>query len=95
MLVRYDEINKFELENKLFLGDVISDLPPVTNFESRDAMPYGGEPKFQRLIGLKKDAMLGYSIDDPDTLHDVKYNHCPLQLNQDDYERTSQIPKKK
>ncbi|XP_042515218.1 putative DNA (cytosine-5)-methyltransferase CMT1 [Macadamia integrifolia] len=33
------------MENALLLEDAISNLPPVTNDESRDEMPYGKTPK--------------------------------------------------
>ncbi|KAK2968575.1 hypothetical protein RJ640_006766, partial [Escallonia rubra] len=55
--VDYDEGHEVELEKKVFLGDAISDLPPVKNDEARDSMAYMGEPEteFQRFIRLRKD----------------------------------------
>ncbi|KAK2969112.1 hypothetical protein RJ640_028576 [Escallonia rubra] len=93
--VDYDEGQKVDLEKKLFLGDAISDLPPVENDECRDSMAYGKEPatEFQRFIRLRKDEMPGGS-----TLGSSEhqlFDHRPLQLNEDDYLRVCQIPKKK
>ncbi|XP_074310562.1 DNA (cytosine-5)-methyltransferase CMT3-like [Silene latifolia] len=81
------------MEDKLFLGDAISDLPPVANNESRDVIPYGNEPdtNFQRFIRLTKDAMISAGTDMITTL----YDHRPLQLNIDDYQRVCRVPKKK
>ncbi|GAB2276959.1 DNA (cytosine-5)-methyltransferase cmt3 [Dionaea muscipula] len=87
--VAYDEGSTVKLEKKLLLGDAISDLPSVNNDESRDEMPYGNAPEgdFQRFIRLKKD-------DDSDLLNTL-YDHRPLPLNEDDYQRVCCIPKKK
>ncbi|GAB4835134.1 hypothetical protein Ancab_000043 [Ancistrocladus abbreviatus] len=95
--VAYDEGHSVPLEKKLFLGDAISDLPPVQNDESRDEMPYINSPEtgFQRFVRLKKDALFGSSTVDSDSLITVLYDHRPLQLNEDDYQRVCQIPKKK
>ncbi|KAL2556724.1 DNA (cytosine-5)-methyltransferase CMT3 [Forsythia ovata] len=96
-VVAYDESNNIELKNKLFLGDAISDLPPVENDEQRDIMPYGLEPKteFQRFIRLRKDEMSGCLKFDMDFSPHELNDHQPLQLNVDDYQRVRQIPKKK
>ncbi|KAK9273625.1 hypothetical protein L1049_018435 [Liquidambar formosana] len=87
--VAYDEGHKVELERKLLLKDAISDLPPVTNFEQRDEMPYGHAPQteFQRFIRLRND--------DSKPSKQLVYDHRPLELNTDDYERVCQIPKRK
>ncbi|XP_074292605.1 DNA (cytosine-5)-methyltransferase CMT3-like [Silene latifolia] len=81
------------LENKLFLGDAISDLPPVNNDETRDQILYRDEPKtdFQRFIRMTKDAMIGGGTEMITTL----YDHRPLQLNIDDYQRVCRVPKRK
>ncbi|KAM7255527.1 hypothetical protein ACFE04_008425 [Oxalis oulophora] len=42
-VVDFEEGQRLELRPRLYLGDAISDLPPVTNFEKRDEMPYKGE----------------------------------------------------
>ncbi|KAJ8565164.1 hypothetical protein K7X08_007740 [Anisodus acutangulus] len=85
--VAYEEGSKVKLKKELFLEDALSDLPPVENNEPRDEMPYTDEPKtdFQRFIRLKRDGTLGT----------VLYDHRPLLLNEDDYQRVCQIPKQK
>ncbi|XP_019162345.1 PREDICTED: DNA (cytosine-5)-methyltransferase CMT3-like [Ipomoea nil] len=84
--VAYDEGHGANLKKELFLGDAISDLPPVENNEKRDDMEYVDKPgsEFQQFIRLGRDGL-------PGTLHD----HCPLQLNDDDYQRVCHIPKAK
>ncbi|KAK9736049.1 hypothetical protein RND81_04G246600 [Saponaria officinalis] len=91
--VAYNQGHSIQLENKLFLGDAISDLPPVKNDESRDEIPYGKEPEteFQRFIRLKKEGMIGSGTELCTTL----YDHRPLQLNVDDYQRVCRVPKRK
>ncbi|KAH9611748.1 hypothetical protein KSS87_012087 [Heliosperma pusillum] len=91
--VGHEEGHTNHMENKLFLGDAISDLPAVNNDESRDEISYGDEPKteFQRFIRLTKDAMIGAGTDMITTL----YDHRPLQLNVDDYQRVCRVPKRK
>ncbi|KAL8529092.1 hypothetical protein ACS0TY_006528 [Phlomoides rotata] len=93
--VTYEDVSKINLKKELYLEDAISDLPPVENNEDRDEMPYDLEPKtdFQRFIRLRRDEMPGCSISkvSPHSL----YDHRPLCLNQDDYDRVIQIPKKK
>ncbi|KAK3033752.1 hypothetical protein RJ639_034194 [Escallonia herrerae] len=93
--VDYDEGHEVELEKKVFLGDAISDLPPVKNDEARDSMAYMGEPEteFQRFIRLRKDEMPGCSASGL-SQHDL-FDHRPLELNKDDYLRVCQVPKKK
>ncbi|XP_060196733.1 DNA (cytosine-5)-methyltransferase CMT3-like isoform X1 [Lycium barbarum] len=85
--VAYEEGMKVKLKKELFLEDALSDLPPVENNESRDEMPYTDEPKsdFQRFIRSRRDGTLGTAL----------YDHRPLQLNEDDYQRVCQIPKRK
>ncbi|KAJ4724096.1 Cytosine-specific methyltransferase [Melia azedarach] len=94
--VAYDEGQEVELEKKLLLKDAISDLPAVGNYESGDEMPYDRDPEteFQRFIRLRKDEMLGSSSKLNPKEH-LLYDHRPLELNQDDYERVCRIPKKK
>ncbi|TMX03560.1 hypothetical protein EJD97_015750 [Solanum chilense] len=85
--VDFDEGLKVKLKRELLLEDALSDLPPVENNEPRDEMPYIDEPKsvFQRFIRSRRDGTLGA----------VLYDHRPLQLNEDDYQRVTQIPKRK
>lgn len=93
--VAYNEGHTVQLENKLLLGDAISDLPEVTNSERRDEIQYSCSPntEFERLIRMTKDAMSG-SIVGPELLTTL-YDHRPLELNIDDFQRVCQIPKKK
>ncbi|KAM7487179.1 hypothetical protein LguiB_024663 [Lonicera macranthoides] len=95
--VAYEEGINVDLERELFLGDAISDLPPVENDETRDEMPYVDAPEteFQKFIRLRKDEMLGFLASGSELLSHVLFDHRPLQLNEDDYQRTCQIPKRK
>ncbi|KAK9274227.1 hypothetical protein L1049_019041 [Liquidambar formosana] len=95
--VAYDEGYNVELERKLLLKDAISDLPPVTNSEQQDEMPYGRAPEseFQRFIRLRKDELLDSSASHSNSSKELVYDHRPLELNTDDYERVCQIPKRK
>lgn len=95
-VVAYNEGCVAQLEKKLFLEDAISDLPPVENNEHRDEMPYTTDPKteFQRQIRLRKDELLDASLkSNPSEC--LLYDHRPLELNNDDYQRVCRIPKKK
>ncbi|XP_055819015.1 DNA (cytosine-5)-methyltransferase CMT3-like isoform X1 [Solanum dulcamara] len=85
--VEYEEGQQVKLKRELLLEDALSDLPPVENNEPRDEMPYKDEPKldFQSFIRSRRDGTLGT----------VLYDHRPLQLNDDDYQRVCQIPKRK
>ncbi|GER45180.1 cytosine-specific methyltransferase, partial [Striga asiatica] len=89
------EVNS--LKPKLYLGDAISDLPKVENNEKRDEIPYGSEPQteFQRFIRLRRDEMPGSMAFHSEHSEHNLFDHRPLKLNQDDYERVCQIPKKK
>nr|KYP61375.1 DNA (cytosine-5)-methyltransferase CMT3 [Cajanus cajan] len=92
--VAYDEGQNVQLQKKLLLEDAISDLPPVENNERRDEIKYGKPPQtdFQRFIRLSKDEMLGFQTKSSNSL---LYDHRPLELNVDDYQRVCRIPKKK
>ena len=85
----YEEGHKVVLKKEILLGDALSNLPPVENNEKRDEMPYNGEPEtaFQRFIRLKKEVMLGSTGANLQGLNEVLYDHRPLQLNVDDYQR--------
>ncbi|PIN10956.1 DNA (cytosine-5-)-methyltransferase [Handroanthus impetiginosus] len=95
--VGYEEGREVNLKKELFLGDAISDLPTVENNEERDEMPYNSEPQtdFQSFIRLRRDEMPGSLNFNSEVLAHSLYDHRPLLLNQDDYERVCQIPKKK
>ncbi|VFQ79477.1 unnamed protein product [Cuscuta campestris] len=81
------ENHDVNLKDALFLEDAISDLPKVENTEVREEMNYVDDPKthFQQFIRLGRDGVLGQ----------VLYDHCPLQLNEDDYQRVCHVPKRK
>ncbi|KAK6163736.1 hypothetical protein DH2020_000600 [Rehmannia glutinosa] len=88
--VAFDEGRReVNLKKELFLGDAISDLPHVENNEECDEMPYESEPQteFQRFIRLQRDEMPGSLTFNSAVLGHSLYDHRPLLLNQDDYER--------
>ncbi|KAM6570863.1 putative DNA (cytosine-5)-methyltransferase CMT1 [Cannabis sativa] len=98
VLVGFNKNEQRHLEKALYLEDAISDLPPVENDESRDERPYETLPRteFQKYIRLKRSDVVGYENSSPQSPQKAMlYDHRPLQLNQDDYERVCQIPKKK
>lgn len=101
-MVAYDENHSVKLEKALILGDAISDLPEIANSEQRDEMQYGKVPRteFQQYIRMPKEVMNGRLL--PSALASKKasqkailYDHRPLQLNEDDYQRVCRIPKRK
>ncbi|PNT67133.1 DNA (cytosine-5)-methyltransferase CMT3 [Brachypodium distachyon] len=97
-IVAYDETQKPTLKKALLLGDAISDLPKVDNFQPHEVMEYGAQPKteFQSYIRLSRKDMLDYSFGDNTCPEEGKLlDHQPLRLNQDDYDRVQQIPVKK
>ncbi|RDX99879.1 DNA (cytosine-5)-methyltransferase CMT3, partial [Mucuna pruriens] len=95
--VAYDNKETCQLADALLLEDAISDLPPVTNDESRDEMSYqdAGRTEFQKFIRLKKNEMVGNMATSQSKQRRILYDHRSLQLNKDDYDRVCQIPKKK
>lgn len=96
--VGYDKSELCKLEKALFLGDAISDLPLVTNYNGQDEMPYNkaAQTEFQRYIRLRKHDMVYCSDAEKNASEPpMLYDHRPLQLNEDDNERVCRIPKKK
>ncbi|XP_056866547.1 DNA (cytosine-5)-methyltransferase CMT3 [Raphanus sativus] len=97
-VVAYEQKDNVKLAKKILLSDVLTDLPVVANNERRAEMPYDKAPKtpFQQFIRLTKEGMLA-SPEDPksNSTNDVLYDHHPLNLNKDDYQRVCMIPKKK
>ncbi|XP_041994274.1 DNA (cytosine-5)-methyltransferase CMT3-like isoform X2 [Salvia splendens] len=95
--VAYEEGCKLNLKKALVLGDAISDLPRVENDEGRDEIPYDSEPQteFQGFIRQRRDEMPGHLNAKSEVIEHSLCDHRPLCLNQDDYERVCQIPKKK
>ncbi|KAJ8634535.1 hypothetical protein MRB53_008802 [Persea americana] len=98
-MVAYDKDKRCKLEKILLLGDAISDLPPVTNDECRDEMSYDKAPTtdFQRFIrSFKQDFDdCGDSSRKKTSQKAILYDHRPLCLNDDDYQRVCEIPKRK
>ncbi|WOK92714.1 DNA (cytosine-5)-methyltransferase 1-like [Canna indica] len=96
-LVGYDEDKPRVLEKALVLEDAIAELPVVTHKEDRDEMPYGqsAHNEFQKYIRTPKDEMWGLSKNSAKKSESKLYDHCPLPLNEDDYSRICQIPRKK
>ncbi|XP_022929610.1 DNA (cytosine-5)-methyltransferase CMT3-like [Cucurbita moschata] len=96
-VVAYDERHTdIQLEQKLLLEDAISDLPAIANSERRDEMPYDQPPKteFQCLIRSPREERFDSSKKLKPAMHEL-YDHRPLELNTDDYQRVCQIPKRK
>lgn len=96
--VAYDEGQPRTLEDAIVLQDAISDLPPVTNDETREEMIYEKPPEtaFQKYIRSSRDEMLGLvSNREMGSKCPVLYDHRPLQLSTHDYLRVCQIPKRK
>ncbi|XP_012574570.1 putative DNA (cytosine-5)-methyltransferase CMT1 [Cicer arietinum] len=95
--VAYATNEKCQLADAIFLKDAIADLPSIANDESQDEMSYGTTPRtdFQKYIRLKRSEMVNYMATSKSAPRRVLYDHRPLQLNKDDYERVCQIPKKK
>ncbi|XP_059646442.1 putative DNA (cytosine-5)-methyltransferase CMT1 [Cornus florida] len=89
IIVGSDNGQSCMLERSTLLGDTISDLPPVTNYENREEMLYGGAPRntFQKHIRFR-NKVAGQK-------KQMLYDHLPLKLNEDDYERVCRIPKRK
>ncbi|KAL6642585.1 hypothetical protein ACP70R_020766 [Stipagrostis hirtigluma subsp. patula] len=97
-IVAYDETQRPSLKKALLLGDAISDLPEVGNYQPNEVMEYGASPKteFQRYIRLGRQDMLDWSFGEEAGPDEGKLlDHQPLRLNNDDYERVQQIPVKK
>ncbi|XP_022737110.1 DNA (cytosine-5)-methyltransferase CMT3-like [Durio zibethinus] len=97
--VGWDEGQQVDLEKKLLLKDAISDLPAVGNYENQDEMDCDKDPQteFQKFIRLREEEMPG-SLSKAKPAKPAKhllYDHRPLQLNTDDYQRVCQIPKRK
>ncbi|CAL4921652.1 unnamed protein product [Urochloa decumbens] len=97
-VVAYNETEAPRLRKALFLADAISDLPEVGNHQPNDVMDFtiGPKTEFQRYIRLNRKAMMDYSFDgEADSGESKLFDHQPLRLNDDDYERVQQIPLKK
>ncbi|XP_047092441.1 DNA (cytosine-5)-methyltransferase CMT1-like [Lolium rigidum] len=88
-LVACDETEAKNVEKALVLRDALSDLPKVGNDQPNDAMPYNSRPisEFQRYIRLNRKGMMDDSLGDATHKKVQLFDHQPLQLNKDDYER--------
>uniref|UniRef100_A0A7N0TGQ3 DNA (cytosine-5-)-methyltransferase n=1 Tax=Kalanchoe fedtschenkoi TaxID=63787 RepID=A0A7N0TGQ3_KALFE len=84
------------LKKKIFLKDAISDLPSVSNSDKNDEMSYAKAPQteFQRNIRLSKE-VFRLPSSSKQKLHETLYDHRCLELNDDDFQRVSLIPKRK
>ncbi|KAL6501795.1 hypothetical protein OROGR_026928 [Orobanche gracilis] len=96
-IVAYDEGQPRTLEQAVVLRDFISDLPDVSNDETRDEMEYVKFPEteYQSYIRLSKDEMMGNSLISIGPKSSVLYDHRPLQLHEHDYLRVCRIPRRK
>ncbi|KAK9272088.1 hypothetical protein L1049_002457 [Liquidambar formosana] len=97
-VVAYDEGQTRDLEKAIVLSDAISDLPPVTNHETREEMSYRKPPEteFQKYIRATKNEMMGFPSHDATKVErSILYDHRPHRLYEDDYLRVCQIPRKK
>ncbi|VAH88511.1 DNA (cytosine-5)-methyltransferase CMT1-like [Triticum dicoccoides] len=98
-LVAYDEIDDKRLKKALVLQDALSDLPKVPNYQPNDLMENRINPKteFQRYIRLSRKDMEDYSFGDatPSPKACQLFDHQPLELSTDDYQRVKQIPFRK
>ncbi|XP_057448958.1 putative DNA (cytosine-5)-methyltransferase CMT1 [Lotus japonicus] len=95
--VAFNKKETCELANALLLEDAISDLPPVANDESRDERNYGTSPRteFQKYIRLSKSEIVNNMAAAKSKPQRKLYDHRPLKLNKDDYDRVCQVPQKK
>ncbi|XP_061366896.1 DNA (cytosine-5)-methyltransferase CMT2 [Gastrolobium bilobum] len=95
--VAYDEGQPRELEKAIVIQDAISDLPAVTNCETREEMSYQNLPQteFQRYIRSTEYEMTGSTLDGATEKRPLLYDHRPYFLFEDDYLRVCQIPKRK
>ncbi|KMT16724.1 hypothetical protein BVRB_3g050080 [Beta vulgaris subsp. vulgaris] len=96
-IVAYDEDQSPNLEKALVLEDAISDLPPVTNNESRVEMSYRKSPEteFQKYIRASECDMIDTPDATPRKRRCILNDHRPLMLSEDDYARVCKIPHQK
>ncbi|XP_010533849.1 PREDICTED: putative DNA (cytosine-5)-methyltransferase CMT1 [Tarenaya hassleriana] len=98
LVVGHDKKYLLQLEKALTLADAIKDLPPATNIENKDKKEYGTKSpvtEFQKYIRLDRAETIIHTENECTWQSQMLYDHQPLQLNDDDFERVCQIPKKK
>ncbi|KAH9750201.1 DNA methyl transferase2 [Citrus sinensis] len=97
IIVAYANNQPCQLGKGVLLSDAISDLPLVTNNESEDERKYGtiARTDFQKYIRLRRNDVVNLSSVQMASRPSLLYDHRPFQVNNDDYERVSRIPKKK
>ncbi|CAL5188227.1 unnamed protein product [Lathyrus oleraceus] len=95
--VTYPPEEKHQLADAVLLKDALEDLPAITNEENQNERSYGTKPRteFQKYIRLKRSEMVNFSTHSQSAPSGMLFDHRPLQLNKDDYDRVCQIPKKK
>ncbi|CAN6340137.1 unnamed protein product [Urochloa humidicola] len=96
-LVGWPEGMAMQLEKPIVLEDALSDLPEVLNGENREEMPYvkGPQTEFQRYIRSFNSEVLGSKAHVTKDSKSKLYDHRPKALDDDNYLRVLQIPKKK
>ncbi|KAL5202637.1 hypothetical protein ABZP36_013589 [Zizania latifolia] len=97
-LVGWPDSTPMQLAKPIVLEDILSDLPEVANGESRDEMVYvkGPQTEFQRYIRSFNVEVLGPKVHvTKDSKSSKLYDHRPLALDNDNYLRVLQIPKRK
>uniref|UniRef100_A0A6N2KBW1 DNA (cytosine-5-)-methyltransferase n=1 Tax=Salix viminalis TaxID=40686 RepID=A0A6N2KBW1_SALVM len=95
--VAYDEDQpRDDLEKATVLRDAISDLPDVSSHETREEMAYDKPPEtdFQQFIRSTRNEMTGSELSGTRMIN-LLYDHRPYSLNEEDFARVCQIPKKK
>ncbi|KAI4327996.1 hypothetical protein L6164_020396 [Bauhinia variegata] len=95
--VAYDENQPRELEKAVVLRDAISDLPAVTNDETREEMSYQDPPEteLQRYIRSTEYEMTGSTLNGTTEKRPILYDHRAYLMHEDDCLRVCQIPKQK
>ncbi|KAJ1262190.1 hypothetical protein BS78_09G088600 [Paspalum vaginatum] len=96
-LVGWPESTPMQLEKPIVLEDALSDLPEVVNGEKREEMQYVKGPltKFQRYIRSFNCDMFVSGAHVPKDSQQKLYDHRPRALDDDNYLRVLQIPKRK
>ncbi|XP_034585860.1 DNA (cytosine-5)-methyltransferase CMT2 isoform X2 [Setaria viridis] len=95
-LVGWPDGMPMQLEKPIVLEDALSDLPEVANGEKREEMLYvkGPQTEFQRYI-RSFNSVIGSRAHVTKDSKSKLYDHRPRALDNDNYLRVLQIPKKK